>query len=139
VLLKRETFLHVTRGLLSFTGSDKWPAEFHEGELIETRLLFFGLLPAWQHRLLVVSVDDERRELLSRESGGPVRRWNHRIAIEPDGENTCRYTDEIEIEAGVLTPLVWAYAHLFYRYRQMRWRALAAGLARAPQAAQLPS
>jgi hypothetical protein len=45
VLLKRETFLHVTRGLLSFTGSDKWPAEFHEGELIETRLLFFGLLP----------------------------------------------------------------------------------------------
>jgi len=68
----------------------------------------------------VVSVDDERRELLSRESGGPVRCWNHRIAIGPDGENTCRYTDEIAIEAGVLTPLVWAYAHLFYRYRQMR-------------------
>jgi hypothetical protein len=135
VLLKCKTFLHITRGLLGFTGSDKWPAEFHEGALIETRLLFFGLLPAWRHRLLVVSVDHERRELLSRESGGPVRGWTHRIAIEPDGENTCRYTDEISIEAGVLTPLVWAYAHLFYRYRQMRWRALAAGLPRAPQPA----
>jgi hypothetical protein len=32
----------------------------------------------------------------------------------------------------VLTPLVWAYAQLFYRYRQMRWRRLAGSLRDQP-------
>jgi len=37
---------------------------------------------------------------------------------------TCSYTDEVEIEAGVFTPLVWLYANLLYRYRQLRWKVL---------------
>ncbi len=36
-----------------------------------------------------------------------------------------RYSDVIDIDAGILTPLVWGFAHLFYHYRQMRWRKLA--------------
>lgn len=30
----------------------------------------------------------------------------------------------VEIRAGVLTPLVWLFAQVFFRYRQMRWRSL---------------
>lgn len=45
----------------------------------------------------------------------------------PEGPGT-RYLDEIEIEieieGGRLTPLFAAFAHVFYRYRQARWRRL---------------
>ncbi len=67
-------------------------------------------------------MDDARRELLSREHGGFVRSWEHRIGIEPEGPHRCRYTDEVSIEAGSFTAAVWAFAHLFYRYRQGRRR-----------------
>jgi hypothetical protein len=41
-------------------------------------------------------------------------------------EGTTHYTDQVEIQAGLLTPLVWALASIFYRYRQFRWRRLVA-------------
>lgn len=122
---KTETFMHVTRGLLGFAGEQNLPEEWHEGEVIRTRLLFFNFLPAWGHELRVVRVDDPRRELHTNEGGGFINAWNHVIRIEAGEGDYCRYTDEIEIKAGLLTPAVWLYAHLFYRYRQMRWRGLA--------------
>jgi hypothetical protein len=127
-LIKRDTFLHVTRGWLGFRGADQWPEVFREGLEIETRLVFFHLIPGWRHRLRIVRVDKRRLELASEEAGGIVRRWNHRIRLARDTEQSCRYTDEIEVQAGMLTPFVWAYAHLFYRYRQRRWRRLARSL-----------
>ena len=55
--------------------------------------------------------------------------WSHRITVDDEGWGSTRYLDEIEIAAGVLTPFVWVYAQLFYRYRQWRWRRLARRLA----------
>lgn len=55
-----------------------------------------------------------------------IQRWDHLITVEPDGSRRTRYTDRIEIEAGWLTPLVWAFAQVFYAHRQRRWRRLAA-------------
>lgn len=124
-LLKRDTFLYITRGVLGFSGADRWPEEFRQNATIETRLWFFHFLPAWRHTLHVRSIDEDAGELISREAGGPITRWNHRIAIAPISERRCHYTDEIDIKAGALTPFVWAYAHMFYRYRQRRWRRLA--------------
>ena len=46
-----------------------------------------------------------------------------RRADDPDGGTD--YRDRVDLAAGVLTPVVWAFAHLFYRWRQARWRALA--------------
>ncbi|MBN2003783.1 MAG: hypothetical protein JXA21_10535 [Anaerolineae bacterium] len=56
-----------------------------------------------------------------------VRVWNHTIRFHPLGTEQLRYTDAIEIEAGLLTVFVWAFAHLFYRHRQRRWKKLLAG------------
>lgn len=125
-LKKKATFLHVTRGAVSFPGSEDWPKEFQEGQRVIARMVFFGVIPApWAHELRVVSVDEERRELLSNEGGGPLETWNHRIRVEPLPGDRTLYTDEIEIRAGALTLPVWIFAHLFYRYRQARWRGLA--------------
>ncbi len=38
------------------------------------------------------------------------------------------YTDKIAIDAGIFTPVVWAYAYAFYTYRHWRWRRRAKNL-----------
>ena len=124
-LLRRDTFLYVTSGMLGFRGRERWPDVFHQGMEIETRLVFWHLIPGWKHTLRIVRVDKESKELVSEESGGPVQKWNHRIRLEREAAQKCNYTDEVEIEAGPLTAVIWAFAQVFYRYRQMRWRRLA--------------
>ncbi len=125
VLARRDTFLYATRGAFGYAVSaDRWPEELHEGQEIQIRILFFRSIPAWRHHVRLVRVDEGRREILSQERGGFIRAWNHRIRIEPENTVRCRYTDEIEIRAGIVTPLVWAFAHLSLRYRQLRLRRL---------------
>jgi hypothetical protein len=69
------------------------------------------------------------REGASSEWGGPVRRWNHTLTSAPTGESACRYTDSVDIAAGLMTPLVAGFAQFIYRCRQARWRRLAEVLA----------
>jgi hypothetical protein len=123
-LLKINTFLFITKGMLGFDGSEQWPEFFHEGLELETRLLFFHFLPGWKHSLRVVSINSDNLQVKSEESGGLVRTWNHGISVKKLSDNCCNYTDEIEIDAGIFTLLIWIYAQIFYRYRQKRWRRL---------------
>ena len=125
MILQRDAFLYITRGMLGFKGAEEWPELFHEGQVIETRLLLFNLVPCWKHKMRLVRIDHENMELASEERGGVVRRWDHRKWIEEESGSSCWYTDEIDIEAGLLTFFVWVYAHIFYRYRQRRMRQLA--------------
>ena len=130
-----DTLRYITRGLLGFRIVGDVPEQFAEGETYSMRLLFFGVLPAWRHKIEIVRVDEAAHEIRTEERGGPVRRWRHRITVDAEGWGATRYLDEIEIEAGVLTPFVWLYAQLFYRYRQMRWRKLARQLSNDGQPA----
>lgn len=97
-------------------------------------LFLIGVLPLWRHHLTVAEVDHARRTLRSEESGGPVSNWRHRITVRPLGGDRCRYTDEIDIDAGMLTAPVRAFAQLLSRVRQQRWRRLAPVLAGAAEA-----
>lgn len=51
------------------------------------------------------------------------------LSVEAVDQVRCHYSDVVDIEAGALTPVVAAFAALFYRYRQRRWRRLARILA----------
>jgi hypothetical protein len=53
-----------------------------------------------------------------------VRVWNHRILLKRLSDAETRYTDEVEIHAGALTPLVWIWSMVFYRHRQHKWRTM---------------
>jgi len=92
--------------MLGFAGAHRFPEEWREGEVVQTRLVFFHLLPALVHELRVVRVDDHKREIYSNEGDRLVPVWNHLVKIESVSDTRCRYTDEIEIGAGFLTPLV---------------------------------
>lgn len=123
----------VSRGVLRFS-LDHHAATWSEGETVTMRLFLFGVLPLWRHQLTVAEIDQAQMHVRSEESGGPVQTWNHRITIRPLNAHRCRYTDAIDIDAGALTAPVRAFAHLFYRVRQQRWRRLAPVLAGAAEA-----
>lgn len=119
-------FRYVTRGFLRFSGAERFPAQWRQGDTIHTRMWFFHLIPApWLHHLFVESIDEAARGLQSREHGGFITTWDHLIRVEEAPGGRARYTDEIVIKAGLLTPFVCLFAHVFYRYRQARWRRLA--------------
>lgn len=98
--------------------------EWVTGKTYPLRLSLFGFLPMGEHRIMLVRIDREANRIESRESGTLSPVWNHTIRFHPLGDGKLHYSDEIEIQAGLLTGVIWAFAHLFYRHRQRRWKAL---------------
>lgn len=100
-----------------------------EGEWVTDRpyalkLYLLGALPLGRHTIRLVTLDRASNLIVSNESGTLAPVWNHTIRFHEEEPGKIRYTDEIEIEAGWRTPFIWAFAHLFYRHRQRRWRKL---------------
>jgi hypothetical protein len=106
-------------------GDDELPARWADQLTVRLRTYLFGVIPLGTRTLLFEYVDPLRREIQTREHDPLVRRWDHRIRFEPLAPGSSRYTDDVEVEAGVLTPLVWAFAQWFYRHRQRRWKRVA--------------
>ncbi len=79
------------------------------------------------HHLRVVRVADN--EIYTNEHGGPVKTWNHRLTFEPLTASSCRYTDEIETDPGLLGVPSRLFARLMFRHRHRRWRSLTRVLA----------
>jgi hypothetical protein len=122
-------FVHVARGMLRYPAAERLDRPWQVGDHLQGWTFLFGVLPFSYHHITVASIDDDARAVASDEHGGVIRTWRHDVTVTPIDETACRYDDRIDIDAGILTPVVAAYARLFYRYRQHRWRALARLLA----------
>lgn len=101
------------------------PVWWESGTTIRCRSYLFGFIPLGTRVVRFERIDAARREIQTRESDPLIRRWDHLIKIESLDAVRCRYADDIEIGAGLLTPVVWLFAIVFYRYRQRRWLAVA--------------
>ncbi len=121
--LKPALLLHVLWPWLTMGTAEPLPDQIAEGDVIRARIRFLGVVPGWVHTLRIERLTP--LEIASREHGGPVSAWDHRLLFEPTGERSCRYTDRVEVRAGALTPIVALFAAGIYRYRQARWRGLA--------------
>lgn len=117
------TLIEVNRGILGFRGP--LPARVEEGDDFVVRLMLFGIVPLWLHRIRIVRVKEQPiRTIASKEFGGLVKVWNHQITVEEELDGRTFYRDRIELHAGVFTALVWLWSLIQYRYRQQRWRRL---------------
>lgn len=118
---------HVAAPLLRFVPIDPpvFPPFWAESDY-RVQVKLFGVVPLGR-QTIAISIGALEGAFAVRDngSGDLAQRWDHRITIVPDGEGRCTYRDEVEIEAGPLTPIVWAFANYFYRHRQRRWRKLA--------------
>lgn len=94
------------------------------------RLKFLGLIPIGLHWIMISfprqRASDNRQEYAIRDNGyGKLaKKWDHRITIEPTRDGKARYTDQVNIQAGLLTPFIWAFSQVFFRHRQRCWREL---------------
>ena len=127
----------VIRPLMRFRSLDPTGASerWTQGCTFHFRIYLFGVIPLGTHTIFLERIDPVACELQSREHSALVRRWDHIIRIRPTSDGRTLYSDEVEISAGLLTPLVWAFAQWFYRHRQRRWRGIARRLASAGPAA----
>jgi len=124
-LLQKETFLDIIRGWLTVKNFDSLPARlFLPATTFVMQIRPFGIGPVSSHSVRVIRVDLATREIETEESGQLVTSWNHQMKVETLPGNQSRYTDCIHLKAGLLTPLVWLFACLFYRSRQRRLRLL---------------
>ena len=126
-------FRHITAPLLCFSPSlGPWPAHWTPGAL-ELRLSLFGLLPLGRQTAQISvrpgAPADDWPQLRDNGHGQLMRRWDHRISLQSLPDGNTRYTDEVVLQARyvpwLMTPLSAAFAQLFYRHRQRRWRHLA--------------
>lgn len=137
-LLTPRLLLHVAAPLVAFSPvrPAQLPPVWADGDYA-VRMRLWGWLPLGAQTLRISRrAGREVRQLRDAGSGGLAKTWEHVIEVEPGPGGTTRYTDTLQVRAGILTPLVWAFAHLFYRHRQRRLRALArGGFAYGPAAA----
>jgi hypothetical protein len=106
-------------------GAAELPARWEAGSTVLLRPFLFGAIPLGTRSLHWERISPQQREMQTREHDPIVRRWDHRIQVESLGPGRCRYTDDVDVEAGVLTLPVWLFAQVFYRRRQRRWRQVA--------------
>jgi hypothetical protein len=125
-----ELLIHIAAPLVRFrlVHSDG-PAQWADGSRHLVSIRLFGFLP-FGDQWIVPSrhVDNAApwpKKLRDNGYSALIKTWDHWITVEPDGEGGTCYRDEVEVKAGLLTPLVWVFAQIFYRHRQRRWRALA--------------
>ncbi len=117
---------HVTWPLTRIVSTGTpFPERWIEGATIRCRLFISGIIPMGVHTLFFEKIDQRNYEIQSREHDALVARWDHLVSIQPLDGSRSIYRDTIEINAGIFTFVVWAWANWFYRHRQRRWRALA--------------
>lgn len=90
------------------------------------RLRIFGVVP-FGTQAIVLSLPTVASGFALRDAGYSrlITTWDHVITMDAASDGV-RYRDRVTIQAGVLTPLVWCFAQLFYRHRQRRWQRLVA-------------
>ncbi|MCF2872387.1 SRPBCC family protein [Octadecabacter sp. G9-8] len=108
-------FADVMDGIVTFTGM---PTEgrCETGQVFDVQVRLFGKLPPQDYHMEVEFCDDTARVFQSRERGAGIKRWDHRLTVQPHG-NGAQLHDHIEIDAGVLTPLYRLWAKFVYSKR----------------------
>jgi hypothetical protein len=118
------TFLYVCRGLFGVPALAGRSEPLRVGERGTAWGFAFHLIPAYQHTIEITEVNETNGTIRTHEHGGILTVWNHTLHVEPIDENTCRYSDTVDIDAGRATAVVAAIGVGIYRYRQRRWHKL---------------
>jgi len=139
---RSDTLVHIAAPILAFRPIDPptWPETWKPGRY-RAGMRFLGILPLGRQWIDISHPDPApddpagTRRIRDNGSGHLARRWDHMIVMSPASGDKTLYRDDVDIEAGLLTPFIWLFAQGFYRWRQHRWRRLA----RSRHAAPAPS
>lgn len=95
-----------------------------EGMTLSLDVTMFGFMKTRGHEITVERIDHANRIIQSRERNPSVRRWDHTISIQAEGDDGVLWTDRVEIDAGWQTWGTVRFAGYVYGYRHRTRRAL---------------
>ena len=117
----------IARGMIKFHPvGEPLPKYWEVGQTYAVSMRIFGFLPfGGAHYLFIEKIDEDRRELSTREWDKAAKVWNHDITMRDLGDGRIQYEDVITIYGGWMTGFITAFAKQFYKYRQRRWQLVA--------------
>jgi len=125
-LQKISSLMYVAAPVIIFKFQDgcRLPASWEIGREYQLKIFAFHIVPFGKHYIVVKSINAKNKEIFTNESGSLTKTWNHFVRVETLDKKRLKYTDEIEIKAGMLTVFIWMFAQVFYRHRQRKWKKL---------------
>lgn len=128
-LQKVSSLVQVASPLVKFKAQNNHPLpeKWTVAKQYPLKISLLGIIPLGKHFIEIVEINPEQKVIISNEHGNLAKVWNHTIKVVPIDDQTVRYTDEIIIQAGVLTLPIWLFACIFYRHRQRKWKKLLQG------------
>jgi len=122
-LLDIETLIYICKPIATFkTGTKDKYIKWELNKEYIFKLFIYWFIPFGNHKILLEKIDEENKIIISKEHNNIVKIWNHKIKIEDKGENIIKYTDEIELYAGVFTLFIAIWGIMFYKHRQKKWK-----------------
>ncbi|MCY6382321.1 SRPBCC family protein [Hoeflea prorocentri] len=109
-----DALCEIMKGIVEFEGIPS--GRTHTGQKLDVMVSLFGKLPKQPYHMEILECDDERHVLRTSEKGSGVKSWKHTLTVEKTA-NGSRLTDSIEIDAGLITPLVALWAKYLYSAR----------------------
>ena len=107
------------------------PRVWTEGEHPVAASVLWGTIPVGQ-QLIDIGFRERGGVRIIEDDGGPVSgvlavitSWRHRMAVSPAPDGRTLYRDRLDISAGLLTPIVWIGAWLFWQWRAFQLSRLA--------------
>ena len=123
-LQKLKTLQYIAHPYATFKSvDDTEELTWQEDSAFAFHFKLFTLIPFGVHTIKVIQFDIEKG-IYTQEGNKHVPVWNHKIILEKINENTTKYTDIVEIQAGWKTLFVYLWANSFYAHRQRKWKRL---------------
>jgi len=120
-----ETLRYIAEPRAQFEPIDDIPSQWKEGDSYNFRMCLYRFIPIGRHTIHVVSIDKQDGRLYTNEYNRTVKIWNHLITMEDTTGSVTRYTDMVDIYAGIFTSLVAWWSIKFYKHRQRKWQKIA--------------
>lgn len=108
-------------GLAHYEGLPERPAK--EGETVTVDITTLKVFKTKGYEMFIERLDKEACILQSREKGGAIKMWDHNLSIRQDGEKAI-WTDDVMIEAGLITSLAARFGAYMYKRRHIHRKAL---------------
>ena len=108
-------FLEAMKGIATFDGMPT-QGRVKAGQSFDTKVRLFGRMPPMDYHMEVVACDDEAMRFESHEYGGSIKSWRHALQVT-ETPRGARLTDRIQIDAGLMTPLMRLWAKFVYNRR----------------------
>jgi hypothetical protein len=126
-------FKKVSKPFLTFqpVNPSEFPASYTSGNSYLVRVRALGFLPLGTQEINPVSTSDgESSEFRDNGRGvsgalGVMRHFRHSMTLSPTGPGSSQLRDELEWDAGWLSPMFYLGFRLFWGWRHLRMKSLA--------------